>query len=255
MDGPRCASAELVDDPLGNADRTLELMYAGCGFVPRKWHSALAAAAGFLAASARLITSAALARRARRRRLPSGSSRRRAHVRFPTRRLLAPGVPFARFYRRSPAKLVRSRARPNRPAVLAPPQDAPARDLFLREVQEGVGARPTFRRPYLTHDEDPALHQGRMERAEVPHQAAMVEANGLSLAVCERPRLDQARPNRALRVRVGNGVLDLADVDEAHTLADMDGHTPRLEEVFTHPDRDGCAGGGAASRGCGAAPS
>src|SRR4051794_6960928 len=52
-------------------------------------------------------------------------------------------------------------------------------------------------------DVDPALHQARMERAEIEDPAGALEANGLNLAVRERPRFDEPGANRSPGVRIG----------------------------------------------------
>ena len=120
---------------------------------------------------------------------------------------------------------------------------------LLVAADEG-GAEGAFRHASDCHiplpdDDDAALHQRRVERAEVGDPPGLREADDLDVAARERARLDQARADVALDVRVGDGVLDLPDVDEPDGLADVDGDDLRLEEEVAHPDGDGSAGGGA----------
>src|SRR3954462_1252980 len=84
-----------------------------------------------------------------------------------------------------------------------------------------------------------------MERAEIEDSAGALEANGLNLAVRERPRFDEPGANRSPGVRIGDRVLDPAHVHEPDGLADVHRDDLRLVEVLAEPNRQGLARDGA----------
>src|SRR3954447_3552891 len=95
-------------------------------------------------------------------------------------------------------------------------------------------------------DDDAPPHQRGVERAEVVDGAAPGQADRLRLAVPERAGLDDPAADRAAPGAVGDGVLDLADVEEANAVARADRQLLRPVEVLAelHGRRLGRVGRG-----------